>query len=108
MAGNGTNTGFKNWFEALDSMKTKMDQIDYEVAIIGCGAYGMHLAAHAKRKGKIAIQLAGWTQMLFGVFGERWIKDQPQYSRFINEYWIRPRESEKPKGAESVEGGCYW
>lgn len=34
-----------------------MDAYDYDVAIIGCGAYGMHLAAHAKRKGKIAIHL---------------------------------------------------
>lgn len=108
ISGNGGRTGFTNWFEALQSMKNQMDKYDYDVVLIGCGAYGMHLAAHAKRNEKIAVQLAGWTQMLFGIYGERWIKDQPEYSRFINKYWIRPDSSEKPNGAETVESGCYW
>lgn len=108
IAGNGKNTGFSDWFEALQSMKNQMDMYDYDVLIVGCGAYGMHLAAHAKRKGKIAVHLAGWTQMLFGIYGERWIKDQPEYAKFINENWVRPEINEKPLGADSVEGGCYW
>lgn len=107
-AGNASETGFENWFQALKYMKDQMDQVDYEVAIIGCGAYGMSLAAHVKRRGKIAIHLAGWTQMLFGIYGKRWLEDQPEYSRFINGYWVRPQENERPKNAETVEGGCYW
>ena len=99
---------FKNWFEALKYMEDEISELDFDVAIIGCGAYGMCLAAHVKRMGKIAIHLAGWTQMLFGVYGNRWIKDQPEYSKFINEYWIRPNENERPKGADKVENGCYW
>lgn len=99
---------FKNWFEALKYMEDEISKIDFDVAIIGCGAYGMCLAAHVKRMGKIAIHLAGWTQMLFGVYGNRWIKDQPEYAKFINEYWIRPNKNERPKGAEKVENGCYW
>lgn len=108
IAGNGENTGFKDWFEALDYMKQQMDKSDYDVALIGCGAYGMSLAAHAKRKGKIAIHLAGWTQMLFGIYGKRWLEDQPKYARFVNEYWIKPSANERPKGAEKVENACYW
>ncbi len=99
---------FKNWFEALKYMEDEISKLDFDVAIIGCGAYGMCLAAHVKRMGKTAIHLAGWTQMLFGVYGNRWIKDQPEYSKFINEYWIRPSENERPKGADKVENGCYW
>ena len=99
---------FETWFDALQYMKDEISKIDFDIALIGCGAYGMCLAAHVKRMGKQAVHLAGWTQMLFGVYGERWIKDQPQYAKFINENWIRPLESEKPKGAEKVEGGCYW
>lgn len=108
IAGNGSNTGFKDWFEALDYMKNEMDKYDYDVALIGCGAYGMDLAAHAKRSDKIAVHMAGWTQMLFGIYGKRWLEDQPQYSKFINKYWIRPNENERPSGIEKVEGGCYW
>ena len=99
---------FKNWFEALKYMEDEISKLDFDVAIIGCGAYGMCLAAHVKRMGKTAIHLAGWTQMLFGVYGNRWIKDQPEYSKFINKYWIRPSENERPKGADKVENGCYW
>lgn len=108
MAGNGEKTGFKDWFEALAYMEQEMDRQDYDVALIGCGAYGMELAAHAKRQGKIAVHLAGWTQMLFGIYGNRWLEDQPAFKRFINPYWIRPGENERPKNAEIVENGCYW
>ena len=99
---------FRTWFDALQYMKDEISKVDFDIALIGCGAYGMCLAAHVKRMGKQAVHLAGWTQMLFGVYGERWIKDQPQYAQFINESWIRPLDCEKPKGAEKVEGGCYW
>lgn len=108
IADNGDKLPYKDWFEALDTMKHQMDQIEYDVALIGCGAYGMDLAAHAKRKGKIAIHLAGWTQMLFGIYGNRWIKDQPKYAKFVNEYWVRPSDSEKPTNADRVENACYW
>lgn len=99
---------FETWFDALQYMKDEISKLDFDIALIGCGAYGMDLAAHVKRMGKQAVHLAGWTQMLFGVYGERWVRDQPKYSRFINEYWIRPLDSEKPKGANKVENACYW
>lgn len=108
IANNEKSLPYKNWFEALKHMEKQMDEIDYEVALIGCGAYGMNLAAHAKRKGKIAIHLAGWTQMLFGIYGNRWIQDQPEYSKFVNDYWIRPSKNERPNNADRVENACYW
>lgn len=99
---------YKDWFEALAYMENEISRIDFDVAIIGCGAYGMCLAAHVKRIGKIGIHLAGWTQMLFGVYGNRWLQDQPQYAKYINKYWTRPNASERPKGLNKVENGCYW
>lgn len=104
----GEKCQFNDWFEALDYMKGQIDKCDYDVAIIGCGAYGMSLAAHVKRQGKVALHLAGWTQMLFGVYGERWVSQQSNYSSVINQYWIRPNKSENVKNGGKVEGGCYW
>lgn len=104
----GEECEFKDWFEALNYMKGQIDKCDYEVAIIGCGAYGMSLAAHVKRQGKVAFHLAGWTQMLFGVYGERWVSQQTKYSSVINQYWIRPNKSENVKNGGKIEGGCYW
>lgn len=36
---------FASWFEALDKMKADISNIDFDVALIGCGAYGMPLGA---------------------------------------------------------------
>ena len=46
--------------------------------------------------------------MLFGVYGERWVSQQPKYSSVINEYWIRPNDNERIKNGSMVENGCYW
>ena len=104
----GEQSQFKDWFEALNYMEQEIDKKEYDVAIIGCGAYGMSLAAHVKRRGKVAIHLAGWTQMLFGVYGERWVSQQSQYKNVINEFWIRPNQGENLKKGKQIENGCYW
>ena len=105
----GEQTAFKTWFDALDYMKNQMDSIDYDVSIIGCGAYGLPLAAHAKRKGKKGIHLAGITQLLFGIKGKRWEQFIVwPYMNLFNEHWVRPGENEKPKNAHIVENACYW
>ena len=81
-------------------------KIDFDVAIIGCGAYGFPLAAKLKRAGKITIHLGGAVQILFGIKGSRW--DNGEVSKFYNEYWVRPDDKDKPQNANNVENGCYW
>lgn len=39
----GESTQFSSWFEALDYMKRQIDACDFDVAIIGCGAYALPL-----------------------------------------------------------------
>jgi hypothetical protein len=103
----GQKSEFEDWFAALDYMKAEIDKKDFDIAIIGCGAYGFPLAAHVKRIGKKAIHLGGPTQILFGIKGKRWI-DNPNFNEIINEYFIFPNESDKVKNANKVEGACYW
>ena len=100
---------FGTWFDALDYMYKEAMKIDFDIAIIGCGAYGMPLAAMLKKAGKQAIHLGGATQLLFGIKGRRWEENYPsKIATFFNEYWVYPAESEKPKNASTVEMGCYW
>lgn len=99
--------GYKNWFEALEKMKTDIGNCDFDIAIIGCGAYGFPLAAYIKEMGKKAIVMAGSTQILFGIKGKRW-DDNPLINKYYNSCWIRPSDTERPPEASNVEQGCYW
>lgn len=98
---------FATWFDALEYMKTKIRETDFDIAIIGCGAYGMPLAVEVKRMGKQAIHMGGATQLLFGIKGARW-DNNAGINKMYNEYWIRPNEKEQCKNSSVVEGGCYW
>ena len=82
-------------------------KIDFDVALIGCGAYGFQLACRIKQMGKIAIHMGGSLQTLFGITGKRWENNKYMQS-LLNDYWVYPKESDRPKGLEKVEGGCYW
>lgn len=103
----GNRDVFKDWFEALDFMKNEINKKEFDVAIIGCGAYGFPLAAHVKRIGKKAIHLGGPTQLLFGIKGKRWIEHE-DFRPIINDYFIFPPQQDKPQNSAKVEGGCYW
>ena len=103
----GAITEFSDWFQALQSMKEQISQKDFDVALIGAGAYGLPLSIFCKQLGKQAVQLCGATQILFGIKGKRW-DNHPVISRFYNDYRIRPLFSETPPEFQKVEGGSYW
>ncbi|NLM68333.1 MAG: hypothetical protein GX180_14340 [Enterococcus sp.] len=98
---------FEDWFAALDFMKKQITETDFDVALIGAGAYGLSLAAHVKKIGKIGIQLGGATQILFGIKGTRW-ENHPEISKLFNKYWVRPLGVDTPQGYQNIENGCYW
>lgn len=114
----GNHDRFDDWFQALDFMKSEIDKVDYDICLIGAGAYGFPLAAHVKRQGKKAVHMGGSLQLLFGIRGKRW--EDPEYgvaewsiprgfyTDLMNEHWVRPDKDEKPSSAEKVEGACYW
>lgn len=103
----GSNVEYVDWIESLESMKREIDKIDFDVAVIGAGGYGLPLGSYIKDKGKQAIHLGGATQIMFGIKGHRW--DNHEFiSKLYNEDWIRPLDKERYKGAEKVEKGCYW
>lgn len=114
----GESNDFNDWFEALRWMENEIDKKDFDICLIGCGAYGFPLAAHVKRVGKKAIHLGGVLQLLFGIKGKRWEREEygvkewgiPYgfYSTMMNKYWVYPNENIRPQNANKVEGGCYW
>ena len=50
---------YTDWFDALKHLEFEVDSREFDVAIIGCGAYGFPLASHVKRSGRQAIHGGG-------------------------------------------------
>ena len=105
----GAVVPFCTWFDAYQQMCEEMAKVDFDICLIGAGAYGLPLAAFAKSLGKQAIHMGGSTQVLFGIKGKRWEKlYADSTAKLFNEHWTRPDKSETPENSEKIERGCYW
>ena len=102
--GTGNNKSFR---DSMELMENKIKDYDFDVALIGCGAYGLPLAAYCKDMGKQAIHIGGGLQILFGIKGKRW-DVHPEISAMYNKHWVRPMDEEKTINFHAIEGGTYW
>jgi hypothetical protein len=101
------NGPHNNYFETLESIFEQIKQLDFDIALLGCGAYG-HMLCHkiSEHLCKDAIYIGGSIQTLFGILSSR----EKQHGKIkYNEYWITSIPEEyKPKNYKLVEDGCYW
>jgi hypothetical protein len=97
---------YPEWIDVFNYYEKKIGELDFDVALIGCGTWGMPICKIIKDKGKGAIHLGGATQLMFGIMGKRWV-NWPEYSQMVNEFWITEHKT-KPPVANIIEGGCYW
>lgn len=97
----------ENWFDILENIKNQISNLNFDIALISCGAYSFPLAMHVKKLGKVGIHCGGALQLFFGIMGNRWT-NSPEITKFHNPYWIRPSISERPIGHHLIENGCYW
>lgn len=102
----GNTDGFDNWFQVFDRLCHDIEQIDFDIAIIGAGAYGFPLAARVKSMGKQAISISSYLANWFGIKMKRYCT-YAQINRRWNNNWCFVMET-PPKGYEKIESGCYW
>ena len=96
-----------SWIESLNAMKNDISDLDFDVALLGCGSYGMPLSSFIKTDlKKSSIYIGGGLQLLFGIKGSRW--DGHEYSKYYNNYWSRPLVRETPDSYKNMENGAYW
>lgn len=103
----GNKSEHETWFDALEWMYQEAMKDEFDVALLGCGAYGLPLAVKIKQAGKQAVHVGGSLQLFFGIKGNRW-DNHEIIGNLYNEYWVRPSETEKINKSNVVEGGCYW
>lgn len=103
----GGKGSFDSWFDGLNFMLDEIEKIDYEIAIVGCGAYGFPLSSKLKERGKKVIHMGGSLQLLFGIHGKRWEKNE-KIKILINKHWTKPHKNDTPCKFEDIKYKAYW
>ena len=96
--------GLKNFFEAYNYMLDEIKKIDFDIALVGAGAYGFPLSVEIRKMGKSVMETCGQTTLFFGIYNERFLAHGGEP---LTDHWIRPLE-EPPKKFKEIENGCYW
>ena len=87
------------WSAALRETKAAIDRVfPVDAALLGCGAYGLPLAAHVVRSGASAVYVGGGLQLLFGIMGKRWA-DRAEIAAVARESWVWPSPRRRRSGA---------
>ena len=99
-----------NWFDTFLIMCKDISKLDFDIALLGCGGYGLPLCDFIKTKlNKSAIYIGGGLQLLFGVMGRRW-ENIEMWKKIIkdnNTKFIKPSGDEVLDCLKTIEGGCY-
>ena len=102
------NYGGKDWQEHMNEFLPQLQGVEFDIALVAAGGYGMLIADHIYTNLKrSAIYIGGALQLFFGVIGKRWF-DNKEILSHVNDHWIRPSHEERPLHHTKVERGCYW
>ena len=92
-------------------MCNDIKDLDFDIALLGCGGYGLPLCNFIyKKMNKSAIYVGGGLQVLFGVMGKRW-ENHPMWKKIISENdskFIKPSGDEIINNNNMIENSCYW
>lgn len=101
----------KNWKETFDIMCNDIKEIEFDIALLGCGGYGLPLCNYIKTElNKSSIYVGGGLQLMFGVMGKRWETRADWKELIKNEecVFVKPKKEEMIKNMNKIEEGCYW
>jgi hypothetical protein len=63
----------QNWFETVEQMKSDIETIPFDIALLSCGSYAMPLGCFiAENLNRKAIYVGGVLQLMFGIMGRRY------------------------------------
>lgn len=104
-----THNTYTTSIHLFDTICADVGSMDFDIALIGAGALGLPIASYLKSQGKIAISLGGHLQVLFGIRGDRWSKDEFWTTNYINKSWIEMPEKYHPENRTILtDNGAYW
>ncbi len=92
-----------NWLESFEALKQEVSSLDFDIAVAGCGGYGMPIVHYVKTLGRGGIQAGSYAQVMFGIKGHRW-----RNQGWWNDQWVYPSPEETPASYKKIEDGGYW
>lgn len=101
-----THARYGSALELLADVSERIEALDFDVALIAAGGLGIPLAAAVKRSGRVGLSLGGHLQVMFGVYGHRWLERREWREEIINDAWIRVPERYRPDPGKALED--YW
>lgn len=87
---------------------SEIDKKDFDVALISAAGLAIPIASYIKNLGKVAIDLGGHQQFLFGVMGKRWRDKTDFRQKYLNEHWVDMPDYYKPNEKDVCDQGAYW
>jgi hypothetical protein len=102
----GGNTDLP-WNVCYENMVNNIQKLNFDIALVGCGAYGLPICNQIKKMGKPVVHVGGGLQIMFGIKGNRW-DNMAAVNKYYNSNWKRPYDSEKTRNHQVVEGSTYW
>jgi len=103
-----THARYATSLDLLAEIEHEIEQRDFDIALIGAGGLALPIASFIKNKGRIALDLGGHLQVLFGVIGRRW-RNQPVWrDTYFTDAWIDMPDRYKPGQTDVCDSGAYW
>ena len=108
--------GCETWLDNVEYIKKEIDKYDYDVLIGGSTGASPIYAEHAKKRGKVGIQIGGMHQLLFGILGFRWAPEANNgyrvWAEYYNEHWTYPLKEDEAHHRENFKNQeshyAYW
>jgi hypothetical protein len=100
---------FENSTFLYEHLCQQINTLEFDVALIAAGSLAIPLAIHIKNKHKVALSLGGHLQVMFGILGGRWERDETWRESYINESWVRLPSTLIPSHAHILaDDKAYW
>jgi hypothetical protein len=101
-----TQRRYASSLAVYEDLTDRLSGLEFDVALIGAGGLGIPLAVDAAARGQVAISLGGHLQVLFGLLGERWRRQESWRRRYINAAWLDVPDRYRPDPRNTTEN--YW
>jgi hypothetical protein len=103
-----THKRFGTAIDLFHSVTREIDKRDFDLALIGAAGLAVPIASHIKRTKRIGIDLGGSLQIIFGVFGKRWLEWEDWKEAYFNDCWARVPDHYQPGHEDVCDSGAYW